>query len=320
MSETHEKERYRRYERVLRTALGRERFSLAEVKEACASERPAFVTSLIRQLEQDGYLERSGPKSRPAFQWVTERRAEFTPTGWIEQRLYGPKIQRTPRADRPRERLLASGSGTLRTAELLAILIRTGRPGESALQAGEKVAAHFSENMGQLAEAGRGELRAISQAITEPAYCQILAGIELGRRVAAAEQAEVKPAAIGGPSDAVAYCQQTFGRIAEDAKHEQFHIVTLDTKHRVINQHQVSRGTLDGAEVHPREVFRPAIKDAAAAILLVHNHPSGDPSPSPEDFAITRRLEEAGKTVGIDVLDHIVVAKSRSVSIQSQRR
>ena len=105
-------------------------------------------------------------------------------------------------------------------------------------------------------------------------------------------------------------------RLITDAHREEFHIVCLDTKNQVIDCHQISVGTLDASLVHPREVFRPAIKDAASSIILLHNHPSGDPTPSREDHAVTRRLEEAGGIVGIDVLDHIVLGAFRSVSIR----
>ena len=100
---------------------------------------------------------------------------------------------------------------------------------------------------------------------------------------------------------------------------EEFHIVCLDTKNKIIATHQISVGTLDASLVHPREVFRPAIKDSASSILLVHNHPSGDPTPSQEDLSVTDRLEESGVTLGIQVLDHIVLGTSGGVSIREFR-
>jgi DNA repair protein RadC len=235
----------------------------------------------------------------------------------------GPRVHDAPVADRPRERLLSLGAPALRTAELLAILIRSGRTGESALQAGEKIAAHFKDQLDRLTEAGRGELREISSAVAETAYCQIMAGIELGRRIAQAAQArgddQQKTSRILGSDDALLFCRERFERIASDAAQEEFHIVCLDTKHRVIGVHRISVGCLDRSLVHPREVFRPAIQDAAKAILLVHNHPSGDPTPSSDDLALTERLQDAGKTVGIDILDHIIVARSGAVSIREQQ-
>ena len=116
--------------------------------------------------------------------------------------------------------------------------------------------------------------------------------------------------------EAIDYCAHEFARLAADGVQEEFHIVTLDTKHKPIHRHCITRGTLDASLVHPREVFRPAIRDSAAAVLLVHNHPSGDPTPSREDHSVTKQLTEAGKLLGISVLDHIVVARRQCVSIR----
>ncbi len=308
--------RRERYQRVLEAAVVREAFTLDELKRVCSDERPAFVTRVVRLLERDGYLVRSGTKQRPEFRW--ERRDRFSPGDWLASKLSTPRLTDAPAADRPRERLLAHGAASLRTAELLAILIRTGRPGESALQAGEKLAAHYGDRLHKLAQAGRAELHQISPAVHQTAYCQIMAGIELGRRVAEAARLELRerPRRIQGPEDAIAECRERFARLAESGTQEEFHILCLNTKHEVISSYRVTVGSLDASLVHPREVFRPAIKDAAAAVLLVHNHPSGDPTPSREDLAVTRRLEQAGETLGIRVLDHIVVARRRCVSIR----
>lgn len=225
-------------------------------------------------------------------------------------------IPDSPAQDRPRERLQSVGAENLRLAELFAILIRSGRAGESAVQAGERIAAEFSDTLERLPDAAAGELKEISSAVATTAYCQIMAGIELGRRVAAAKNSQQSPNKITSSASAKEYCEQHFARLIADSSREEFHIVCLDTKHRVINTHQISIGTLDASLVHPREVFRPAIKDAASSVILVHNHPSGDPSPSKEDYDVTRRLEESGKTLGIDVLDHIVLGAFRSESIK----
>ena len=227
----------------------------------------------------------------------------------------GLTIAESPVEDRPRERLLDIGAEKLRLAELFAILIRSGRKGESASQAGEKLAAAYRDSLDRVSDAQPAELKAASTVVAKTAYCQIMAGIELGRRVAEAKAANKAPRKIRGSQDAIEYCEERFARLISDASREEFHIVCLDTKNQVVASHQISVGTLDASLVHPREVFRPAIKDAASSILLVHNHPSGDPSPSKEDYAVTRRLEEAGKMLGIDVLDHIVMGSFRSVSI-----
>ncbi len=145
-----------------------------------------------------------------------------------------------------------------------------------------------------------------------------MAGIELGRRIAALRDQGVAAALrISSCDDAIAYCMRVFARLACDAKQEEFHIVTLDTQLAPIAHHRITVGTLDASLVHPREVFRAAIRDAASAIILVHNHPSGDPTPSPEDRAVTRKLKEAGELIGIRVLDHIVVARQCGRSIMA---
>ena len=319
-SPSDDQRRYERYRRVVEAAVVRETFTLEELKAACAPEQPAFVTRVVTQLEGDGYLVRSGTKSRPSFRW--ESREGFSASRWIDDRVFAPRMARTPACDRPRERLVTHGAASLRTAELLAILIRSGRPGESALQAGEKIAARYGEHLEQLPQAGRAELKAISPAVAETAYCQIMAGIELGRRVAAAAsgQSRQQRKRILGPEDAIEECNRRFARLAENAVQEEFYVLCLNTKHEVVSSHRISVGSLDASLVHPREVFRPAVKEAAAAIILVHNHPSGDPTPSRQDLAITERLEQVGRTLGIDVLDHIVVARRSSLSVREYRQ
>ncbi len=228
-------------------------------------------------------------------------------------------VKEAPPQDRPREQLLAKGAAQLRTSELLAILIRSGRAGESAVQAGDRLAAAFGERLDALPDAGRGELKEISVAIGPAAYCQIMAGIELGRRTAAAKDANQVPTKLSSTAASKQFCRTRFARLTSDSCREELHIVCLDTKNQVIQTHQVSVGTLDASLVHPREVFRPAIKDAAASIIVVHNHPSGDPTPSQADLDVTRRLEDAGKTLGIDLLDHIVLGTTQEVSIREFR-
>lgn len=161
------------------------------------------------------------------------------------------------------------------------------------------------------------ELSAISPIFGRAELQTLLSAIELGRRVAEAKSSKANTRTkITSSATAIEYCQTHFRRLAEDGKQEEFHILSLDTKNQVIASHLITVGTLNASLVHPREVFRPAIKDSAAAIITVHNHPSGDPTPSKEDRSVTRRLEECGKTLGIDALDHIVVAQSGAVSIR----
>lgn len=161
----------------------------------------------------------------------------------------------------------------------------------------------------ELVRAGRNELP-----LTDIAYDRLMAGIELGRRVN--EQKANYNQRITSTSAAIDFCQTHFLRLITDSVQEEFHIVTLDTKHRMIGSHQITVGTLDASLVHPREVFRRAIRDAASCVLLAHNHPSGDPTPSREDIEVTDRISEAGNVVGINVLDHIVLAREGCLSIR----
>ncbi len=308
--------RYQRYKSVIQVVAEQPSFCLNDAQGACADEKPSFVTKVIKELEKTGWIIRESNTSN-FFHW-NPGRGEFSPEKWLDNKIFGSQITLSPAEERPRERLLAHGPAKLRTSELLAILIRSGRPGESAIAAGQKIANQFQDRLADLPTAGRGELKSISHAIEVTAYCQIMAGIELGRRVTdiSGQPAICK---ISSTSEAIEFCERQFSRLIADAKQEEFHIVTLDTKNQVIDTHQITVGTLDASLVHPREVFRAAIKDAASSIILVHNHPSGDPTPSREDFAVTKRLEESGQTLGIDVLDHIVLGAFQSVSIREQR-
>lgn len=304
--------RYARYKAVIECAVERQQFELEEVKQACQPELPGFVTRIVNELEQNGWLVRESQREL-AYCWNPAR--EFSVNRWLDLKLFGSQIKESPEQDRPRERLLAHGVERLTNSELVAILIRSGRPGESAVMAGQRVAKAFDGRLEDLPGAGRGELKQISPAVEKTAYCQIMAGIELGRRVAALSDRKIT-VKISSSSEAIEFCQRFFSRLVVDGKQEEFHIVTLDTKNQVIDTHQITVGTLDASLVHPREVFRPAIKDAASSVILVHNHPSGDPTPSREDIAVTQRLTDSGKLIGIDVLDHIVLGRKSSVSIQ----
>lgn len=316
-------QRYQRYQPVVAFLSSRAQVRIDEVHEACQPENPGFVTRVVNELVEQGWLvceasDASAQSARDkALRWNSDR-GEFSITRWLDEKLFGPQVKLSPENDRPRERLLALGAEKLKTSELIAILIRSGRPGESAVMGGEKVAQQFDGRLERLPTAGRGELKAISCSVEKTAYCQIMAGIELGRRVAS--QTETRPVAkICSTAEAITYCRQRFARLISDSQHEEFHIVTLNTKNQPIDTHCITVGTLDASLVHPREVFRAAIKDAAASVILVHNHPSGDPSPSPEDHAVTKRLEYAGELIGITVLDHIVLGAAGCVSIRECR-
>ena len=211
--------------------------------------------------------------------------------------------------DRPRERLLTHGAAALSDADLIALLLRTGARGHAAPQLAWQLLA--AGGLGALAQCAANELAAVV-GIGPAKAATLLAAFEIGRRVAA------KPLPrgdrIGSPEDIYRH----FHPRLRDAPTEQFHIVLLDARHRVLRSVLASQGTLTASLVHPREVFRPALREAAAALVLVHNHPSGDPSPSLEDREITRRLARAGALLGIPVLDHVIVADRGYSSLREQ--
>lgn len=307
--------RFDRLYDALNVLLVQESFTLGEMKDRLPHEVPGYITQLVHQLEREGHLR----DNDGVYSWTCDL-SDFPAQSWVQAQVHGTQLLLTPEEDRPRERLLARGAASLRTAELLAVLIRAGRKGESALQAGDKVAARYKDRLHCLADAGRGELKEITAAIGETAFCQIMAGIELGRRVAlSVAKDKDRVTRITDSDAALRFCRDRFSRQASDAAQEEFHVVTLDVQLPVVGTHLIGVGTLDRSLVHPREVFRAAIKDAAKSIILVHNHPSGDPTPSEEDLVVTTRLEQAGATLGIPVLDHIVVARAGAVSIREFR-
>lgn len=292
----------------------RRQFDKKEIQSLCQESKPAFVTQVLKQLAQEGVLRFDSPDSDERFLWA-ESPELFASEHWIERQIAGNQVKQAPLEERPRERMLELGVESLKTSELLAILIRSGRKGESAVQAGQKLANKVQDALEELPNLSPSEVKHISSAVSIVAYCQILAGIELGRRVEAAKIASGVKERINSTDAAKAYCARSFSRLAYDATHEEFHIVTLDTKLQPIKRHQITVGTLDASLVHPREVFRAAIRDSASSILLVHNHPSGDPTPSRQDHEVTDRLKRAGELIGISVIDHIIVARDRTVSI-----
>ena len=312
-----EEERKQKLKTILYAIRPLPEFSSDDAKDLCKDIAPAYITKTLKLLVKEGHLGEVEREKSKLWVW-TRKEIELNFDHWIDRQVYGEQIKQTPEEDRPRERLLRDGPQSLTDADLIAILIRVGVVGESAVQAGRKLANRFSGKIAALADSSLHELRSMSKAVRRDSYSQIMAGIELGRRIAAVhDDVKQPPLRIRGSDDAIKYCARTFARLAIDGRQEQFHIVTLDTQYGPISNHLITIGTLDASLVHPREVFRPAIRDAASAIILVHNHPSGDPTPSKEDRAVTKRLEQVGDLIGIKVLDHIVVAKERCVSVLS---
>jgi DNA repair protein RadC len=228
-----------------------------------------------------------------------------------------PTIKEWPTDERPRERLSRLGPGALAARELLAILIETGtpaaggRPARSAMDLAGDVLRYFDgDGTGPLRRIGSASLAEICRVagIGDAKATRLAAAFELGRR--ACHEALPDRERIRNASDVY---EQVRLRM-RDLSHEEFHVLLLNTQNMILRHLQVTRGTLDASLVHPREVFRAAITEAAASVIVIHNHPSGDPTPSPEDRAVTRQLVDAGRLVGIEVLDHVVVGEGRYVS------
>jgi len=313
-------ERFSRYQTVINLLLRKDSFSKLDIYDVLKDEEKAFIGRVIGGLVRDGYLAEKGSKSKPLYAW-SEKKEKLDPGRWIDNRVFTATVKRSPSADRPRERLLRLGPSDLKASELLAILIRSGLQGESAIQAGEKLAALFGNELEKLSLKARGELKQISPAIGETAYCQIMAALELGKRLANQQQtAESEPGhKIKNTSDALSFCKQHFQRLARESRQEEFHVVLLDEKQNVIQSEQVTVGLLNESLAHPREVFGPAVRESASSLILVHNHPSGDPTPSQDDKTITRELKKAAEILGFRILDHIILAKDKILSMVDER-
>jgi DNA repair protein RadC len=216
-----------------------------------------------------------------------------------------------PETERPRERLLALGSSVLSDGETLAIIFGTGHPGSgSALAIARNLLTTFGDLRGVLS-ASVTELAALP-GVGRARAATIVAVAEVARRV----QADRLDEGLVLTSSAEVYAH--FGPLLVDEKRESFYAVLLTGRNRVMAKVRVSQGSLNSSVVHPREAFRSAVREAAAAVIFVHNHPSGDPSPSAEDKAITERLRRAGELIGIAVLDHVVVGRGRYHSFADQ--
>ncbi|MCH7761159.1 DNA repair protein RadC [candidate division TA06 bacterium] len=220
---------------------------------------------------------------------------------------YPTKFRDMPRVDRPREKLKNHGVEVLTDTELLAILLSTGRKGESVL----KVADRLLRRSGKkgLANVSLKELEEIPGVGLAKAS-KLIAAFELGRRLLLPpEEEEV----LTSPKDVY-----KLAREIRKAKKEHFIVFYLNTRNRVIQKETISIGNLNASIVHPREVFEPALRDSAASVILVHNHPSGDTTPSDDDIQLTRRMVKAGEIMGIEVLDHLIIGEKGYVSLKDQ--
>lgn len=209
-------------------------------------------------------------------------------------------IAEMPESERPRERLLEFGADALSNTELLAILLRTGNARCSVVTLARRVLDRFDGDLSRIANANACELQELD-GIGIAKAVEITAAFALAKRLS--RMARREPVRLTAPAHVVDYMRETF----RGKRQEEFHVLLLDTKHGVIRDHCVTVGLVDRSQVHAREVFRPAIREACSRVLLVHNHPSGDPTPSEQDITCTRSLVAAGRIVGIEVLDHVVV-------------
>jgi DNA repair protein RadC len=215
-------------------------------------------------------------------------------------------IHQWPLSERPRERLLQDGPEVLSDAQLLAILLRVGRQDSSAVEVAMDLLRQLDGLQG-LSNRSVEELCRIS-GVGPAKAAQLKAAIELGKRVLAA------PLSSGTKIASSADLFRHYYPLLRDLRHEVFKVVLLDAKHAIIREETVSEGSLTISIVHPREVFNLAVRESAAAVIFVHNHPSGDPGPSEEDRALTARLVAAGELLGIHVLDHVIVGDGRYTS------
>jgi len=208
------------------------------------------------------------------------------------------KIKDLPPQNRPRERFLKHGAETLSDAELFAILLRTGTTDENVIDMSNRLIAEYG--LDKLFECSLKELEKI-KGIGPGKAMQILAMAELQKRTTQAQKPN---------TNKISCAEDVFNHFHErlkDKKQEHFYILMLNTQNNIIGEQLISKGILDASIIHPREIFRPAIKNAASKIILVHNHPSGDPTPSKEDEEIVEKLTKAGEELGIKVVDSVVV-------------
>jgi DNA repair protein RadC len=220
-------------------------------------------------------------------------------------------MRELPAEARPRERLITEGAAALSPAELLAIILRVGGPGENAIAMANRLLAHFGGLIG-LAQANIDEL-VRSKGIGEAKATQLKAALELGRRMHLATPED--RLRIQSPADVANLLMLEMGLL----QHEELRTVLLDVKNNVLKVPRVYSGNLSMVVVRAAEVFREAVRSNSQALILVHNHPSGDPTPSPEDVRLTEEMLRVGELLDIHVLDHIIIGRNRWVSLKERR-
>ncbi len=231
-----------------------------------------------------------------------------------EKSVYHASIKELPEDERPQEKMIRFGAKSLSNAELLAIIIRTGTKDATSVEVSRKIIEFIDNDLSYFHQVDALELKRNPNlaGVGIVKACQIKAAIELGIRV---KQNNVIKVKVSSPSDVVDLLMDEMQYL----KQESFKIIILDTKNQIIKVEGISVGILNASLVHPREVFVKAIRQHAAAIILVHNHPSGDPEPSREDKLITKRLVDAGELLGISVIDHIIIGRGSFLSFKQER-
>ncbi|MBA7676834.1 hypothetical protein ES703_85079 [subsurface metagenome] len=222
---------------------------------------------------------------------------------------YHIKFKELPEGQKPREKLIKYGPDVLKNAELIAIILNTGYREETVLELSHRIIKEYgSKAITQEKDVGR-----LMETLGIPPVkaCQIVACFELGRRFFKEEPGRLPT--IRSPEDAYLYLEDM-----KRLKKEQFRGLYLNTRNKIIHDEIISIGTLTANLVHPREVFQPAIEYLAVGLIMAHNHPSGDPSPSKDDLKVTRQMVEVGKTMAIDVLDHIIIGNKTYVSLKDK--
>jgi len=221
-----------------------------------------------------------------------------------------PTIKELPLPERPRERLARLGPAALSTAELLAIILRTGVGGENALLMASRLLARYNGLAG-LARASLSELVA-ERGLGLAKASQLQAALELGRRLTVAlpeERLQIRT-----PADVATVLLAEMSHLEQ----EHFWVLFLDTRNRILGSEPIYKGSLNQSQVRIGEVFREAVRRNCAAVIVAHNHPSGDPAPSPEDVAVTRDLVAAGKLLGIELIDHLIIGQGRWISLRER--
>ena len=222
------------------------------------------------------------------------------------------QIKKMPEAERPQEKMLYGGPGCLSNSELLALIIRTGTGDKSAVRLADEVISYTNENTGGLGAAEVRELTEIG-GIGEAKACSIVAAMELSKRMISDHQGALKVR--------IRDSRQVADILMDEMmyeKRELFMTLNLNSRLQVESKSIISIGSLDSAPVHPREVFGPAVRRGAAAVVVAHNHPSGDPTPSPQDIDVTKRLISASEILGIRLLDHVIVGNGCFTSMKSE--